>query len=174
MAFGNAFTRRQRRSLLLDALCGAAGGAIGTYCMNQTFKLAAKLQRSKEHEQRPKEKQEPATEKLARKVLEPVGIQLEGARKKKAGQAVHWGYGTFWGALYGMMHGRIPYAGRLFGLGFGLGLFIFGDEVLVPALRLSPPPNKIPLPVHLSALAAHLAYGSAAEGSYRLLRRAKP
>lgn len=172
MAIGYTCAQRQRRSLLIDVLSGAAGGAFGTYCMGQAFKLASKLQQRKGQEQQSQQEQEPATEKLARKVLEPVGIQLEGERKKMAGRAVHWSYGTIWGALYGAMHGRIPYAGRLFGLGFGLGLFLFGDEVLVPALRLSPPPNKVPLPAHLSALAAHLVYGSAAESSYRLLRRA--
>jgi hypothetical protein len=170
MAIGYLFARRTRRSLFIDILCGAAGGALGTFCLSQVFKLTSKLE--PKQEQAPQEPQEPATEKLARKVLEPTGIHLEGDRKKKAGQVVHWGYGTVWGAIYGAMHGRVPYAGRLFGLGFGLGLFLLGDEVVVPALRLAPPPNKVPLPVHLSTLAAHLVYGSAAEASYRLFRRA--
>ncbi len=168
MAIGSCSSRRSSRSLLFDILCGAAGGALGTYCMGQAFKLAARLQ-PKQQEGAPQ--QEPATEKLARKVLEPTGLSLRGERKRKAGEVVHWSYGILWGALYGAMHGRVPYAGRLFGVGFGLGLFLFGDEVMVPALRLAPPPHKVPLNSHLSALAAHLVYGSTAEASYRLLRR---
>jgi uncharacterized membrane protein YagU involved in acid resistance len=101
-----------------------------------------------------------------------VDVQLEGDRKEKAGEVVHWSYGITWGALYGALHGLLPQTGRHFGLGFGLGLFLFGDVLLLPTLRLLPPAHKLPLPKNLSAIAAHLAYGSAAEGTYRLFRRA--
>jgi uncharacterized membrane protein YagU involved in acid resistance len=169
------FIRRERSSLLVDLLCGAAGGAIGTWLMWPAMQGVSRL--LPREEQPGAERQEPreeenATEKLARKVAEPLGFQLEGERKRKAGTLVHWSYGIAWGALYGALHRRVPFAGRLFGLGFGLGLFLFGDELLVPALKLGPSPRKTPLTLHASALAAHLAYGTATEGSYRLLRRA--
>jgi uncharacterized membrane protein YagU involved in acid resistance len=171
MIIGSFFRRRPRRSLFVDILSGAAAGALGTVALNQAFKLAGKLQ-PKPARQPAKEPQEKPTETVARKALEPVGIHLEGERKKNAGEAVHWGYGITWGAIYGALHRLLPQTGRHFGLGFGLGLFLFGDVLLLPTLRLSPPAHKLPLPAHLSAIAAHLAYGSAAEGSYRLFRQA--
>jgi hypothetical protein len=171
MIIGSFFGRRPRRSLFIDILSGAAAGALGTVALNQAFKLAGKLQ-PKSGKQPTKESRESPTETVARKALEPVGIHLEGDRKKKAGEVVHWSYGITWGALYGALHKLLPQTGRLFGLGFGFGLFLFGDVLLLPTLRLIPPAHKLPLPSHLSAIAAHLAYGSAAEGSYRLFRRA--
>ena len=85
---------------------------------------------------------------------------------------MHWTYGVTWGAIYGALHHRVPATGRIFGLGFGLGLFLFGDELLVPALKLGPAPLKTPLASHVSALVGHLAYGGITEGSFRLLHRA--
>nr|WP_254360457.1 DUF1440 domain-containing protein [Corallococcus exiguus] len=97
---------------------------------------------------------------------------MEGERKKQAGNVVHWSYGTLWGAVHGALHERVPLTGKLFGVGFGLGLFLIGDELAVPLLRLAPPPQKVPAKSHLSALAAHIVYGTTAEGTYRLVRRA--
>ncbi|RKG73113.1 DUF1440 domain-containing protein [Corallococcus terminator] len=164
------FARPERGALLKDILIGAVGGALGTFAMNQAQALMAKLGESKQQDASPQ--QEPATEKAARKLAEPVGVHLEGEQKKRAGNAVHWSYGTLWGAIHGAMHERVPLAGRLFGVGFGLGLFLFGDELAVPVLGLAPPPQKVPVKTHLSALAAHLVYGTAAEGTYRVVRRA--
>jgi hypothetical protein len=162
------FARRREASLLKDALIGAVGGALGTFAMNQAQALLAKLGEVKQEDSQ----QEPATEVAARKLAEPAGVHLEGEQKKQAGDAVHWGYGTLWGAIHGALHGRVPLAGKLFGVGFGLGLFLFGDELAVPLLRLAPPPQQVPVKTHLSALAAHLVYGTTAEGTYRVVRHA--
>lgn len=173
--FPREWLRRERQPLLVDVLLGAVGGALGTWLMSPAQQgiskvLPEKLQQRAEEQS--KQQDEGATEKLAREVLEPFGVELQDEQKKKAGNWVHFGYGITWGALYGALHRRLPFAGRLFGLGFGMGLFVFGDELLVPALKLGPTPRKTPLATHLSALAAHLVYGGATEGSYRLLRRA--
>ena len=160
--------RRRRQPLLVDLVAGAAGGLFGTWALSRVMqRVYARQPASPDISP-----QEPATEKLARKVLEPLGVQVQGERKQSLGNAVHWTYGLAWGALYGVLHRRLPRLGRSLGLGFGLGLFLFGDEVMVPALRLAPPPHKVPLPVHLGAMAAHLAYGAIAEGTWRLVRRA--
>jgi hypothetical protein len=171
MNLGFLFGRRTRRSLLIDILSGAAAGALGTVALNQAFKLTGKLQPKSGKPPIP-EPQESPTETVARKALEPVGIHLEGDRKQRAGKVVHWSYGITWGALYGALHSLVPQTGRLFGLGFGFGLFVFGDVLLLPALRLIPPAHRLPLPANMSAIAAHLAYGSAAEGTYRIFRQA--
>lgn len=169
------FFSSKRDSLALDVLFGAAGGALATwlmgYVMEGTTKtLPVKLQ--KEAEKQQKKQAEGATEKVARKAAEPLGVQLQGEDKKKGGMAVHWTYGVTWGAIYGALHHRVPATGRLFGLGFGLGLFLFGDELLLPALKLGPAPTKTPIASHVSALVGHLAYGGITEGSFRLLHRA--
>ncbi|NPC74865.1 DUF1440 domain-containing protein [Corallococcus exiguus] len=163
------FARPEKRSLLQDILMGAAGGALGTFAMNQAQALISRLSESKQQDD---SQQEPATEVAARKAAEGAGVKLEGERKKQAGNVVHWSYGTLWGAVHGALHERVPLTGKLFGVGFGLGLFLIGDELAVPLLRLAPPPQKVPAKSHLSALAAHIVYGTTAEGTYRLVRRA--
>ncbi|NRD60874.1 hypothetical protein HRD49_03850 [Corallococcus exiguus] len=58
------FARPEKRSLLQDILMGAAGGALGTFAMNQAQALIARLSESKEQDD---SQQEPATEVAARK-----------------------------------------------------------------------------------------------------------
>jgi len=169
-----SFITRKKDSLVLDILFGAAGGALATWLMDYIIEgmskaLPEKLQ--KQSVKPPPQQDEGATEKVARKLLEPVGIQLQGEQKKKAGLAVHWTYGITWGALYGAMHHVSPQTGKLFGLGLGLGLFL-GDEVMIPVLKLGPTPLETPTAIHLSTLVGHLAYGGITEGSFRLLRHA--
>ena len=169
------FFSSSRNSLVLDVLFGAAGGALATWVMGfvmegTTKALPVKLQKKAQRQR--KQQGEEATEKVARKAAEPLGIRLQGEDKKKGGMAVHWTYGVTWGAIYGALHHRVPSTGRIFGLGFGLGLFLFGDELLVPALKLGPAPTKTPLASQVSALVGHLAYGGITEGSFRLLHRA--
>ena len=171
-----AFTvRRRAPSPLLDLVCGAVGGAFATWVMGYALqgtmkRLPWKLKR--EAQWKAFLQGEPSTVKTAVALLRPLGVQLHGPRRKKAGNLVHYGYGTAWGALYGALHRHFPQAGKRYGLGFGVGLFLFGDEFLVPVLKLGPTPRRTAAGTHLSALVAHLAYGGVTEGSYRLLRRA--
>lgn len=167
-----SFRSSPHDSLLLDAALGAAAGLLGTLAMTPVMmKLTGALSRWLGEEQGQGESQEPATEKAARKALEPLGLSVEGERKKKLGNLVHFAYGTAWGALYGMVSPRSRVLGKLLGLGFGTGLFLMGDEVAVPALKLAPPPNKTPASTHLGALAAHWVYGAATEAAFRGLSR---
>lgn len=169
------FLASKRDSLVLDILFGAAGGALATWVMGYVTQGTTKLLPPKlraEAERLLKQQSEGATEKVARKTLEPAGIALQDDPKQAVGRAEHWAYGVTWGAIYGALHHRVPAAGRIFGLGFGLGLFLFGDELLVPALKLGPTPMKTPVGTHVSALVGHLAYGGITEGSFRLLHRA--
>ncbi|MBF5046520.1 hypothetical protein FGE12_29160 [Aggregicoccus sp. 17bor-14] len=169
---GYPLRRREHDSLVADLLCGAAAGLLGALAMTPVMtRLAKPLSRALDEEQKGGGKQEPATEKTARKLLEPVGVRVRGERKKKLGNVVHFGYGTVWGAIYGALWGRTRLAGKLFGLGFGTALFVLGDELGVPALKLAPPPQETPASTHLSALGAHWVYGATTEAAFRGLSR---
>ena len=56
------------------------------------------------------------------------------------------------------------------GAAFGAALWLTSDEIAVPLLKLSKPPQEYPLRVHAMALAAHLAYGFTTEIVRRALR----
>lgn len=162
--------RSRREPLWKDALAGAAAGAIGAFVMSPAAKQFSKL--LPEPRKKGPENQEPSTEKLARVALGQVGISLSDEKKAMAGQVVHYGYGVFLGALYGAVWPRVSWVGKLFGLGYGLSLFVASDEVMVTALKLAPPPKQLPWTTHVGGLVAHLTYGLTADAGFRLLRRA--
>ncbi|MCP3103473.1 hypothetical protein LZ198_31775 [Myxococcus sp. K15C18031901] len=76
--------------------------------------------------------------------LLPLGIEVEGRRKQQLGNLVHYGYGTFWGAIYGALMSRSRRPPGRSGLGLGTALFLAGDEFAVPALELSAPARETP------------------------------
>lgn len=166
------FLAPRHDSLLRDMALGAAAGLLGTAAMTPVMmKLSGLLSRLLGEDSSGGGSQEPATEKAARKGLEPLGVQLEDKRKKMLGNLVHFGYGTAWGAIYGALWPRTSLLGKLWGLGFGTALFLMGDEVAVPALKLSPSPRETPASSHLGALAAHWVYGATTEAAFRGLSR---
>jgi len=158
-------------SLPRDMALGAAAGLLGTLAMTPVITKVSGLLSRLLKEDSGGGSQEPTTEKVARKVLSPLGVHVEGARKKRLGNLVHLTYGTLWGAIYGALWPRSSWLGRLWGLGFGTTLFLVGDEVAVPALKLSAPANKTPASSHLGGLAAHWVYGATTDVAFRGLSR---
>lgn len=114
---------------------------------------------------------EPATVKTAEAVSRRVfRHDLKEREKQVAGPAVHYGYGTAMGGLYGGLVEAFPAAGMGFGTAYGAALWLGGDEIAVPALGLGKAPQKISLSEHAGALAAHLVYGMTTEAVRRLVR----
>jgi uncharacterized membrane protein YagU involved in acid resistance len=115
--------------------------------------------------------QEGSTEIVARKIAEATGKTLDKEKKKKAGQVVHYTFGTLMGIVYGVSAELVPEATTGAGTAFGTLLFLSADEVAVPAFRLGPPPDQTPAPDHLQHWAAHVVYGGSLELVRSLLRR---
>ena len=73
---------------------------------------------------------------------------------------VHYTYGIKQGAVYGALRagsGGIDLSG---GLGFGTGLWLFGDEGAISLLGLADGPTKFPVEQHVARWGAHLVYGA--------------
>src|SRR5690606_35451948 len=86
--------------------------------------------------------------------------------KTWAGHLVHYGTGAVFGALYALC---APRHTRLWeGLLFGTAVWMFNDNLLVPAMRIADWPRRYPLGAHVKALVAHLVYGG---GTALALRR---
>ena len=49
------------------------------------------------------------------------------------------------------------------GMCFGTAVWLGADEIALPALHLSKPPQEYPLSLHTSALLAHWVYGFVTE-----------
>jgi hypothetical protein len=83
---------------------------------------------------------------------------------------VHYGFGAAWGGLYGLIREsshlmRGPLGAAL----FGTGVWGIAENLILPAFRLSPWPNRFPPKVHAYAWLAHLVYAGGVWGTYLLL-----
>lgn len=186
----NVFRRRQRPNVFRGVVTGITAGLAATLLMDQFQKLsstskkaAQKQLRLAHHEseeaidrdQRQQAEQvaqqEGSTEKVARKIAEAAGKKLPPDQKKKAGQAVHYAFGTLMGAVYGVAAELVPEVTTGGGTAYGTLLFLAADEVAVPAFQLSPPPTETRTTDHLQYWAAHVVYGGSLELVRSLLRR---
>jgi hypothetical protein len=118
------------------------------------------------------EMSESATEWAAAKLSRGFfGYELDSRERHLAGTAIHFGFGTAVGAVYGVMAEYSPAIVRGDGVPFGTGLMAVADDVAVPALGLSRPGRETPWSTHLYALCSHTVYGAVLEGIRRSLRR---
>src|SRR5438045_5534150 len=63
---------------------------------------------------------------------------------KPWGSAVQLAYGSFWGLAYGIFQTRSRRRPAVAGVGHGVFVWAFGPALLVPAMKLMPPPSKAP------------------------------
>jgi hypothetical protein len=106
-------------------------------------------------------------QRISRKLFEH---ELSDSEKQVAGPAVHYGYGSVVGALYGGLAELLPITAAGLGLPFGFALWLLGDEIAVPVLGLGKRPTEYPPEVHADALAAHFMYGATTDLLRRVLR----
>ncbi len=182
--------RRNKPSIFRGLVTGIAAGIAATLVMDQFLKLSTAGQKSLEkqkklaehespwqiaHEQVQKEQkeaeQEGSTEIVARKLAEATGSHLASDQKKKAGQAVHYTFGTLMGVVYAVSAELIPEVTTGSGTAFGTLLFLSADEVAVPAFQLAPSPADTPTFDHLQHWAAHVVYGGSLELVRNLITR---
>lgn len=184
------FRRKHRPNVFRGVVTGLTAVIAATLIMDQFQKLSSAgqkaaekqvrlaLQESEEQIERDQQQkaeeaaqQEGSTEKVARKIAETAGKQLPATEKKKAGQAVHYAFGTLMGAVYGVTAELVPEVTTGGGTAYGTLLFLAADEVAVPAFQLSPPPTQTRSTDHLQHWAAHVVYGGSLELVRSILRR---
>jgi hypothetical protein len=165
--------RRQAhgRGLFVDALVGAASGLVASWLMEQA--QARVIADAGGPATRARERQasaglDPATVQTAQRAARLVGRSIPEDRKGAAGEVVHYATGAAFGALYGVVAGRLGFSALLGGALFGAAVWLVNDEALVPALGLSRPPWDYPASAHAKALASHLVYGAATGAGVRL------
>lgn len=157
-----------RRKTPIGALFeGLVAGAIGAGAQSLFFRATSKLTPKPPADAfEPPEWQqahESALETTARRAVEQLAQRgpLEARDKERLGQVVHYGFGAAWGGLYGLLRASYPRLRRPSGvLGFAVGVWMVGDNVILPAFKLAAWPHRYPPKSHAYALAAHLAYGA--------------
>ena len=153
---------------------------IGTAVMTAWQALAMKLPGAAEGgggrdeatgESRDPWEQAPTPAKVARKVLQ--GVFDRDVPPGKIGlltNTMHWGYGTSWGALYGLIQGSAPGPALRRGLLFGTGVWAASYLILVPMGLYEPPWQSSPKELALD-VSYHLAYGAGVGGGYAAVDR---
>ena len=167
--------RTREPELWKGLLAGAVAGLAAAWVMNQfqtgLSKIKQQHQQGEEESQHDQGQSEDATMKTAGAISRALtGKDLSIEQKKKLSPIVHYGFGTFMGAIYGGLSEQFPPASYGWGTAFGSALFIGADEIAVPLFGLAPAPTKSPLSTHLYAWASHLVYGAALESVRRPLR----
>lgn len=155
---------------------GALGGLTASWAMNQFQALESqatkKLSNPAGQKEESGESDEPATVKAANLISEKaLDRELTPAEKKQAGPAVHYVFGTLTGAAYGALAQNMSFASSGYGTVFGSLLWLAADEVGVPALKLSKPPQEYPVSSHAMALSSHLVYGIVTDAVRRSLMK---
>jgi hypothetical protein len=162
---------------------GLVAGATGTAVMTAWQELSMKLQGSggtgdggggaeaAAPDQQDPWEQASAPARVACKVLTGVfGREVPPERIGLLTNVMHWGYGTSWGALYGLLQGTTPGPALRRGLLFGTGVWVMSYVTLVP-MGLYQPPWKYPPKELALDLSYHLAYGTGVGAGYALVDR---
>ena len=161
--------------VLTDAALGALAGAAASAAMGPLTTYLAR------HQPEPAKRQEkavservgaPATVKVAKTAASAVGTSIPRRRESLAGQVVHYGFGTFWGAALGALSARWKPLPPGIGVALGILLWASMDEGALPALGLSGKPREYPPETHARGLAGHVLYGVVLDRSLALLRLA--
>ncbi len=170
-----------RRRTPLGALArGAAAGAVGTGFMTIAQELSARLQASEDAAEEsqggeaPPDPWEQASmpAQVARRISEGV-FQRDVAPERipLLTHVVHWGYGTGWGAVYGLVReSRSAGPSMRGGLTFGLEVWGMSYAQLVP-MGLYELPWKYPAKGIATEVAFHAVYGAGTATAHRLLDR---
>ena len=155
-------------------------GAIGTAVMTAAQTLASKARGSggdeeegaetgASAEQRDPWEQAPAPAKVARKILEAVfACEVPPDKIGLLTNAVHWGYGTSWGALYGLLQRGRRVSPVRSGLVFGTAVWAVSYVTLVP-MGIYRPPWRYPPGELALDLSYHLAYGAGVGAGFALI-----
>ena len=160
---------------------GLGAGLAGTVCMTALQEvMAARRRRARAlagsgNGSQPEDPwtNAPAPAKLARMVVEGVtGRRVPAERIPLFTNAVHWGYGTSMGVVYGLAQRARKARPALDGPLFGLGVWVSSYATLVP-LGLYEWPWHYRAGAIAKDVSYHLVYGSGVAAGYELAARAR-
>jgi uncharacterized membrane protein YagU involved in acid resistance len=111
------------------------------------------------HRNAPKE--DPSTVKVASMIYRQLmGRELSEKYHYRAGQMVHFSFGATQGVNYALISTLIRKSGPVSGILFGMGVWLFADETLLPLLGVAKSPRHYPIYTHAYGFLAHLVYGA--------------
>ncbi|MES2292702.1 MAG: DUF1440 domain-containing protein [Pseudomonadota bacterium] len=141
-------------AIATDLVVGVVAGLAASFAMNQFQSLWAKAV--------PMSEGPTAAEEAADAVSEEVsGAPMRASQKGTADSVVHYATGALIGAVYGLAAGVLPAITFGGGVFFSAAVWLLGDELAVPTLRLGPPPQDTEARRHVLGIASHIVFGLA-------------
>jgi hypothetical protein len=112
----------------------------------------------------------PAPAQIGRRLIEAVfDRQVPVERAALVNDVMHWSYGLFWGAGYGILAGSVAAPPRLrAGVAFGSGVWA-GDYIILPLAKVYRPIWEYDAKTLVDDLTAHLVFGAATATAFRTL-----
>ncbi|GIG00570.1 hypothetical protein [Catellatospora citrea] len=171
--------RIRERSLtpVAAVVAGLLAGVVGTVCMDTFRYLAYRRTGGKDSplawEFAPVESwaQAPDPGQIAKRVVEGfTQHELPDRWAFPASTAAHWGYGSGWGALYGIVAGSLHDPRPLYGLPFGAAVWS-GDYAVLPLAGLYKPIWQYDAKTLTPDLVGHLIYGLGTGTAFWLITR---
>jgi hypothetical protein len=156
--------------LVGDIAKGAVAGAAATWVMDQvtTYMYEREDAATRRREDSARGDRS-AYEIAAERAAGAAAIELSEPQRQTVGQAIHWSLGVGAVVLYALLRRNVRGADLGAGLGFGLAFWLVADEVMVPALGLTPGPTAFPWQTHARGLAGHAALGFTADTALSVL-----
>jgi uncharacterized membrane protein YagU involved in acid resistance len=157
--------QHERRSVMTTALAGAAAGAVGTAVLDSVdwFLWDQEDTASKRKTEEVRPGGEPPADVLVGRIEKVTGADTSKRVHHRRGEAMHFAIGIAPAVGYALAREKLPDKGVAGGALFGLGLWLFQDEMLNSVTGLGAKPQDYPWQAHARGLAAHLAYGVATE-----------
>ncbi|APR85127.1 Hypothetical protein A7982_10476 [Minicystis rosea] len=168
--------RHVRPTPLGAVVRGLAAGAVGSAAQDLFFRATAAITpetpQSAFSPPEAEQREETATQTVARRTVEcMMQRHLAPESREASGVVVHYAFGAALGAAYGLLRESAPVLrGPLGAAAYGLGAWVVGDDIVLPAFRLSAGPTAYPLKTHAYAIAAHLVFGAAVAAAYEAMR----
>jgi hypothetical protein len=134
-------------------LDGVLGGAVGTAGMSAVMLAAGKA--GLIGEQPP--------DKIAGAALDAAGVHARDEEEQDAAATLlHFSFGIGCGALFGLLHRRLPFRlpGALHGMLFAVIIWAISYQGWIPALGIMPPASKDYPDRSRVMFVAHLVYGA--------------
>ncbi len=146
---------------------GGAAGAVGVLAMDVVTswlyrqESAAGLQR----EQQARAFGMDTAHALVRRVTATLGSDAGSQQPNGTGILVHYALGMGPGALYAQQRQQRPWLRTGRGALYGVGLFLFNDEIAARLLGIAGPQPAYPWQAHLRGLVGHVVLGMVTEAA---------
>ena len=170
-------TRKHPMTPLAAVAAGLLAGAVGTACMDTVWYVRYRRAGGKdsplawEFPKVDRWDKAPDPGKAAKRLIEGfTGRELPDRWAWLTSTVAHWGYGSGWGALYGVVAGSLHKPRPGFGVPFGAVVWST-DYVTLPIAGIYQPIWEYDAKTLARDLSAHLAYGAGTGTTFWLIAK---